>query len=222
MPAFQNRWAELSKVQITSRRLPVQTRPDRCMLFSPFRGRFKKSDLLQMARQPLRVLVPVSWVTFSSSKLFKLPTSILRWLNKGIIKYLVLLEATIQAISTAKYTLMFSLQHLEFIINFKRSVLATTQKIEFLSLFIESVELNLSLTPQTLEKSQSSLQRNVISTSNISFGTDKIDRTILQQHRQCFRQKYNYGNKLNCFKQQAQIQALNQLYSYQELMALNE
>ena len=214
MPAFQNRWAALSKVQVTLRRLPSQTRPDRCILFSPFRERLKKSDLFQM--------VPVSWVTSSSSKLLKLPTSILRWLNKGIIKYLVLLEATIQAILTAKYTVMFLLQHLEFIINFKRSVLTTTQKIDFLSLFIESVELNLSLTPQKLEKSQSSLQRNVISTSNISFGTDKIDRTILQQHRQCFRQKYNYGNKLNCFKQQAQIQALNQVYSYQELMALND
>ena len=157
----------------------MQTRPDQCILFSPFRGRFKKSDLFPMVKQPLRVLVPVSWVRSSSSKLLKFPTSILRWLNKGIIKYLVLLEATIQAILTAKYTVMFLLRHLGFIINFKRSVLTTTQKIEFLGLFIESVELNLSLTPQKLEKSQSSLQRNVISTSSISFGTDKIDRTFI-------------------------------------------
>lgn len=150
----------------------MQSRPDQCILFSPFRGRFKKSDLFPMAKQPLRVLVPVSWVRSSSSKLLKFPTSILRWLNKGIIKYLVLLEATIQAILTAKYTVMFLLRHLGF-------MLTTTQKIEFLGLFIESVELNLSLTPQKLEKSQSSLQRNVISTSSISFGTDKIDRTFI-------------------------------------------
>ena len=126
-----------------------------------------------MAKRLLRVLVSVPWVRSSSSKLMKFPTSILRLLNEGIIKYLVLLEATIQAILMTKYMVMFLLQHLEFIINFKRSVLTTTQKIEFLGLFIESVELNLSLTLQKLEKSPSSVQRNVISTSSISFETDK-------------------------------------------------
>ena len=91
----------------------MQTRPDGCIIFSRFRGTFKKSDLFPMARQLLRVLVPVSWVRSSSSKLLKFPTLILRWLNKGIIKYLVLLEATIQAILMAKYTVMFLLQHLD-------------------------------------------------------------------------------------------------------------
>ena len=75
-------------------------------------------------------------------------------------------RAPIQAILTANYTIIILLQPLGSIINFKNFVLTTTQKIEFLGLFIDSVELTLSL---TLQKPQG--------TSRISFGTDKIDNT---------------------------------------------
>ena len=48
-----------------------------------------------------------------------------------------------------------------------------------LGLVIVSVEFTLSITPQKLEKSQSSFQGNMKGTSSISFGTDKCDRTFI-------------------------------------------
>ena len=114
-------------------------------------------------------------------KLLKFP-SILRRLNTRVINHLykiLFLGVTIQDLMTAKFTLIFLLRHLGFIINLKKSVLTTTQKIEFLGLEIDQVKFTLSLTPQKLAKSQSFLQRNAKGTSSISFETDKIDRTSI-------------------------------------------
>lgn len=88
---------------------------------------------------------------------------------------------------TAKYTVIFLLQRLGFIISFKKSLLKATQKIEILGLFIDSVELTLSLTPQKPQV-----------TSSISFELTEA------QHRQRFQRK-----KQLRYLQQAQIQVLN-------------
>ena len=49
--------ATSSKVHVTSRRLYLQTRPERCIFFSSFRQGLKKNYSLPMRKKPLRVSV---------------------------------------------------------------------------------------------------------------------------------------------------------------------
>ena len=116
--------------------------------------------------------MPVFCIRSSSSSIYQIAkiTNVniktVRYPNYKLSGQYLPTRAPIQAILTANYTIIILLQPLGSIINFKNFVLTTTQKIEFLGLFIDSVELTLSL---TLQKPQG--------TSRISFGTDKIDNT---------------------------------------------
>ena len=119
--------------------------------------------------------MPVFYIRSSSSNIYQIAK--ITNVNIKTVKYPscelpgqhVPSRAPIQAIWTANYTAIILLQPLGSIINFKNSVLTTTQKRECSGLFIMfivSVDLTLSL---TLQKPQG--------TSRISFGTDKIDNT---------------------------------------------
>ena len=72
------------------------------------------------------------------------PIVILRCINIRMIIYLddmLLMGHTIEEISTCRDTVIFFLQHLDFIINWKKSVLKPVQEIGFLGLKINSVNL---------------------------------------------------------------------------------
>ena len=114
--------------------------------------------------------MPVFCIRSSSSNIYQIAkiTNVniktVKYPNYKLSGQYVPTRAPIQAILTANYTVITT--PLGSIINLKNFVLTTTKKIEFLGLFIDSVELTLSL---TLQKPQG--------TSRISFGTDKIDNT---------------------------------------------
>ena len=74
--------------------------------------------------------------------------TILRRINIKIIIYLddiLLIGHSLEELVMSRDTVMFLLQHLGFIINWKKSVLTPVQEIEFLGLTINSVTLELSL-----------------------------------------------------------------------------
>ena len=52
----------------------------------------------------------------------------------------------------ARASVIFLLQHLDFVINLKKYVLHPTQKIEFLGLIVNSQTINLSLPAEKIEK----------------------------------------------------------------------
>ena len=82
------------------------------------------------------------------TKLLKIPMAIRRRINIWLIVYLddmLLMSQTIEGLNMARDTLIFLLQELGFIINLKKSVLSATQKLEFLSLEIDSVSMTLTL-----------------------------------------------------------------------------
>ena len=86
-------------------------------------------------------------------KLLKIPIAILRRINILIIVSLddmLLMCQTIEGLNMAR-THDFLLQQLVIIINLKKSVLCATQKIEFLGLKIDSVNMTLTLPMETIK-----------------------------------------------------------------------
>ena len=81
------------------------------------------------------------------TKLLKVPMTISRKINIKIIIYLddmLLIGHSLEETVMSRDTVTFLLQHLGFVINWKKSVLTPVQKIEFLGLTINSVILELS------------------------------------------------------------------------------
>ena len=95
------------------------------------------------------------------SKLLKVPMKILRSINIKIIIYLgnmLLIGRSLEEIVMSRDTVIVLLQHLRFVINWKKSVLTPVQKIEFLGLEINSVTLELSLNKTKIHKVVSDCQ----------------------------------------------------------------
>ena len=82
------------------------------------------------------------------TKLLKIPIALLRRINVRIVKFLddmLVMAQTLKEILQAKETLIFPLQNLGFVINFKKSQLAPVKEIEFLGLVINSEKMTLAL-----------------------------------------------------------------------------
>ena len=83
------------------------------------------------------------------TKLIKVPVFILRKLYIRIIVYLndfLILGKTLEETILSRDTVIYLLQNLGFVINLKKSVLhPTPQRIEFLGMIIDSVEMTMSL-----------------------------------------------------------------------------
>ena len=80
------------------------------------------------------------------TNLVKTPLAILRRIDIWIIANvddMLFMTQTIEGLNMAKDTLIFLLHPLGFIIILKKSVLSTTQKLEFLGLEISSVNIDL-------------------------------------------------------------------------------
>ena len=72
----------------------------------------------------------------------------------GIIVYLnyfMILEKTLEETILSRNTVIYLLQNLGFVINLKKSVLHPTQKIKFLGMITNSVEMTVSLPQKKVE-----------------------------------------------------------------------
>ena len=99
------------------------------------------------------------------TKLLKIPIAILRRINIRMIIYLdgmLLMGHSIEKISMCRDTVIFLLQHLGFVMNWKSSLLTPVQQIEFLRLKIDSVNLEISLTEEKNQKVKTICQNVLI------------------------------------------------------------
>ena len=71
---------------------------------------------------------------------------------------MLLIGHSIEEISMCRDTVIFLLQYLGFVINWKKSVLTLVQKIEFLGLKVNSVNLEISLTDEKVQKVKTKCQ----------------------------------------------------------------
>ena len=95
------------------------------------------------------------------TKLLKIPITILRRINIKMLIYLddmLLMGHSIEEISMCRDTVIFLLQYLGYVINWKKSVLTPVQKIEFLGLKVNSVNLEISLTDEKIQKVKTKCQ----------------------------------------------------------------
>ena len=89
------------------------------------------------------------------TKTSKVLISLTMRLNIKIVIYLddiLLLGRSINDVLIETDIVIFLLQHLGFVINLKKSILTPQQKIEFLGLLVDSLNMSLSLTPEKLMK----------------------------------------------------------------------
>ena len=99
------------------------------------------------------------------TKLIKVLVPILHKLYRRIIVYLddfLILGKTLEKAILSRDTVIYLLQNLGFVINLKKSVLHPTQRIEFLRMIIDSVEMTVSL-PQEKVKSISKSCQDILS-----------------------------------------------------------
>ena len=65
---------------------------------------------------------------------------------------LLIFGNAIEEILVARDSVIFLLQHLEFVINFKKCVLEPTQEIQFLGIIVNSKTMTLSLSQEKVQK----------------------------------------------------------------------
>ena len=89
------------------------------------------------------------------TKLMKLPISLLWRLNIRLIIYLgdmLIMARSVQELIFHRDTVIYLLQNLGFVLNFKKSVLEPSQKIEFLGMFLDSMKMEITLPQEKLVK----------------------------------------------------------------------
>ena len=96
------------------------------------------------------------------TELLKVSLAVLTRVNMLIIIYIddmLIIGRTKNEVESTRNTLIYLLQHLEFLLNLKKSVLQPCQEIEFLGLVVNSVNLTLSLPYKRCRRSRRSAQR---------------------------------------------------------------
>ena len=140
----------------------MQVRYEGRLLLCSFGEYFQRQDSFSLVREAYEFLClcfglgPAPRIF---TKLLKVPMSLLRRLNILIVIYLddmLIIGRTREQTEIARDTVIFLLQHLGFVINLKKSDLFPKQRIEFLGLLIDSINLTLSLTQEKLMKVKSS------------------------------------------------------------------
>ena len=153
------------------------------------------------------------------TKLLKIPIAILRRINIRMIIYLddkFLMGHSIEEISMCRDTVIFLLQHLGFLINWKRSVLTPVQEIEFLGLKINSINLEISLTEEKIQKVKTKCQNllteqetSILELTRVIGLLTSTIQPVLPARLQCR------------YLQLQQISSLKESHSYQQKIVLD-
>ena len=142
------------------RRLHVQTEYEGSILFSSIKSCIQKLvQILQSGKlyNFLCLCFGVSPARRIFEKLLKIPVSVLLRLNILIIIYLddmLLIGHAIEEMLMVRDTVIFLFQQLGFVLNFKKSVLTPTQRIDFLGVTVDSLIMTLSLPEKKVSKVQ--------------------------------------------------------------------
>ena len=125
----------------------MQTRLKRGIFFSSLGEKFKAICLLSLVRKLVRIPLPLFWLGPAPqifTKLLKVPITILDRIIIKIIIYLddmLLIGHSLEEIIMSRDIVIFLLQHLGFVISWKKPVLTPVQEIEFLGPTVNSVTL---------------------------------------------------------------------------------
>ena len=162
--SLQNKRTAESEIFVTRWRLYVQARSKGCILSCSFTEKLEEIRSVSLVinlYEFLRLCFGLGPAPRIFTKLLKIEIPILCRINIRMIIYLdgmLLTGHSIEEISMCRDTVIFLLQHLGFVINWKKSVLTPVQEIEFLGLKINSVNLEISLTEEKIQKVKTKCQ----------------------------------------------------------------
>ena len=141
--------------------------------------------------------------------------AILRRINIKII--MLLIGHFLEEIVTSRDTVIFLLQHLGFVINWKKSVLTPEQEIEFLDLTINSVTLELFANKTNIQKVVSKCQNLLNNPQTSILELTRLIGLLMSTIQAVL------PARLNCrFLQIQQISSLSENLSYLDIIVLNE
>ena len=141
--------------------------------------------------------------------------TILRRINIKII--MLLIGHFLEEIVMSRDTVIFLLQHLGFVINWKKSVLTPEQEIEFLDLTINSVTLELFANKTNIQKVVSKCQNLLNNPQTSILELTRLIGLLMSTIQAVL------PARLNCrFLQIQQISSLSENLSYLDIIVLNE
>ena len=123
MQSLQNVRTAESEIFVTRRRLHVQARSKGCILFCSFTEKLEKIRSVPLVMKLIRIFVPMFWLGASPPNFDKIIES------PSYLENILLMGHSVEEISMSRDIVIFLLQHLGFVINWKRSVLTPAQEI---------------------------------------------------------------------------------------------
>ena len=130
---------------------------------------------------------------------------------------MLVMVQTLKEISQAKETLIFLLQNLGFVINFKKSQLTPVKEIEILGLVINSVNMTLALPQEKVLDIQNKCAQLVPSPKTTIMELTKLLGKL------SFTVPAVFPGRIQCrYLQQQQIQAVKEANSYQTKVKLKQ
>ena len=117
----------------------MQARSKGCILFCSFTEKLEKIRSVPLVRKLIRISVSMFWLGSRPPNFHKIIES------PNYLENILLMGHSIEEISMSRDIVIFLLQYLGFVINWKRSVLTPVQEIEFLGLKNNSVKREISI-----------------------------------------------------------------------------
>ena len=136
----------------------MQIRHEEFLLFGSLVQKLQGQSSFSIVREALRIRLSVFWLRTSPNNFYQnfrsvnIPNKEIEYQNSYLSRRHVVAGKVNQGGSDSNRYSVFSLQHLGFITNLKKSILTPQQKIEFLGLLVGSLNMSLSLTPEKLMK----------------------------------------------------------------------
>ena len=135
-----------------------------CILLCSFTEKLEEIRLVPLVRKLMRISVPMFCLGFCPTifhKIIENSNSNFASHKYKMLIYLddmLLMAHSIEEISMCQDTVICLSQHLGFVIDWKKSVLTPVQEIGFLGLKINSVNLEISLTEEKIQKVKTKCQ----------------------------------------------------------------
>ena len=133
----------------------------RCIFQCAAKQGFPEISTISMGRKLVRIPLPLFWtkpITKSFYQVIKgsnVSAKALMIREKLFLDDLVIFGNTMEEILVARDFVILLLQHLGFVINFKKRILEPTQEIEFLGMMVNSKTMTLSLPQEKVQKIKS-------------------------------------------------------------------
>ena len=156
MEVFQNGRFALLEISSGGKIISLQGRSERCLFISTTLLDLTKVCEISLVEKSLRVSLPLFWIKAYFQDVFKTikgtnsSIATVEHSSSHICRRYFLMGRRLEEILMSRDKLIF--QHLDFVINLKKSVLKPSEQIELLGLNIDTHAMALAVTEEKMEK----------------------------------------------------------------------